>query len=821
MRVSLFAAAGFAWLLLVSVASSASAQSWYESYAAAEAALERSLWSEAMEYLHQALEERPSSGSKQRSYGMRFVDYYPFLKLGVAYFHLGQLDAAEQALETEARLGAVKDSRPASAQLEQYRNDIRQERVRVAQARLQDVEAQVSASLQAALRLESGGQLLDALTTLDRALALSPQNGEALDLRGRLREALADQQRTAARESQFKQLAEAGRTAVTNGDFELASLRFAEALDIQRDPEIERLSAIARQRIQDELRSTATAPKSDRPGSGAAAVRAALSPERRAHELVEQARRLQASGDSEAALRALQRALAIAPEDRAAADLQRALIRADLETGRATDRQRTLEQLSAEADEHFEAGRFDQSLAVLHQILAYDATDEVALRRIAQAYQHLGANLSDPLNAPPVIVFDMAAMDDSGPDPAASSATPHAATSRSREVLLTGSVYHGGTVGVRVTDSGHEAGEMSSSSREVRGVWVTEFRWQTTIPKGTSHYLFEAVTPSSETHTRPFSYIYSAPWYRAGWWYTSLASGLLLVLALLVAQRRRRRNRLLRGRFNPYVAGAPILEAARFFGRKKLLDYVLRRVPNNCIMLYGERRIGKTSFQHQLKRALSELDDPDHKFFPVFIDLQGVPQERFFATVAGEIFHELGPKLPGIQPQLAPTRDEYGYRDLVKDMSTVLKLLNESTSRKVKLVLLIDEVDELNDYDPRVNQRLRSLFMRAFADNLSTVVSGVSIKKQWEREGSPWYNFFQEIEVKPLDSKEAQSLIEAPVRGVFNFEQDVAQEIIRRTTSKPYLIQRLCASLVDRMHEERRTRISLSDVDATCQAEGL
>ena len=77
----------------------------------------------------------------------------------------------------------------------------------------------------------------------------------------------------------------------------------------------------------------------------------------------------------------------------------------------------------------------------------------------------------------------------------------------------------------------------------------------------------------------------------------------------------------------------------------------------------------------------------------------------------------------------------------------MLKVLGGRTTKHVKLVLLIDEVDELNDYDPRVNQRLRSLFMRAFADRLVSVVSGVSIKKQWEREGSPWYNFFQEIEV--------------------------------------------------------------------------
>ena len=79
----------------------------------------------------------------------------------------------------------------------------------------------------------------------------------------------------------------------------------------------------------------------------------------------------------------------------------------------------------------------------------------------------------------------------------------------------------------------------------------------------------------------------------------------------------------------------------------------------------------------------------------------------------------------------------YGYREFVRDMRRVLKTLKKKSDKQVKLVLLIDEVDELNAYDPRVNQRLRSLFMKSFAENLVAVVSGVEIKKQWEKRGQP------------------------------------------------------------------------------------
>jgi hypothetical protein len=137
----------------------------------------------------------------------------------------------------------------------------------------------------------------------------------------------------------------------------------------------------------------------------------------------------------------------------------------------------------------------------------------------------------------------------------------------------------------------------------------------------------------------------------------------------------------------------------------------------------------------------------------------------------------------------------------------------------VKLVLLIDEVDELNEYDPRINQRLRSLFMKNFAENLVAVVSGVEIKKRWEREGSPWYNFFEEIEVRPFDEQEASDLIRKPIDGIFKADADVVQRIISLTGGRPYLIQKLCVALVTRLHEQRRRRMTVADVDAVANVQ--
>jgi len=256
-----------------------------------------------------------------------------------------------------------------------------------------------------------------------------------------------------------------------------------------------------------------------------------------------------------------------------------------------------------------------------------------------------------------------------------------------------------------------------------------------------------------------------------------------------------------------------VLQENLFYGREKLLRRVLQTVHNNSILLYGERRIGKTSFQHHLKRRLAGLEDPEIRFFPVYIDLQGTPQERFFATLGEDIFEELKPLLDGLEPS-----DEvhdgasYDYRAFVRDLKRVLQALQTKTTKRVKLALLIDEVDELNSYDPKINQKLRSLFMRAFADNLVAVVSGVGIKKHWESEGSPWYNFFEEIQVSAFRREDAEQLIQEPIRGVFKMEPGVVDKIIEITDCKPYAIQKVCIRLVDRLHDQRRRTVTLADV---------
>ena len=178
--------------------------------------------------------------------------------------------------------------------------------------------------------------------------------------------------------------------------------------------------------------------------------------------------------------------------------------------------------------------------------------------------------------------------------------------------------------------------------------------------------------------------------------------------------------------------------------RERLIRRILSTIHNNSILLCGRPKSGKTSILLHLKERLATADDPTTKFFPVYIDLHGVSEESLFATVADAVLGQLAFAPPTKVSRFGP---DYGHRDLAGDFRAVIQTLAACSPKQARLVLLVDGIDELNLFHPRTTQRVRSLFMASLAESLVMVAAAVEIDKHWEQEGSPWYNFFEEIEM--------------------------------------------------------------------------
>jgi len=834
-------------LALLLAAAPARADLWYESYEKADRALRAGEWDEAVRQIHLALEGKGDSSARARTYGMNFTSYFPYYKLAVAYYNLGDLDAASQALENEERASAVQQSAADYAELQSLRQRVQQEREAREQQRIDQI---VSESLGEAGRLERAGQLDDALRAVERARAVAPDDPRTEEMRNRLLRRIAEQQQ-AAMESQRQAdqdrriagLLERGRAELAAGDLEAAASTFDQALTLRDDPATQALLDEVRGRMRERIEAEQDAQRIRDTIAGG----------------LERAAALEQSGSYAEALDALQAVLALDPGNARALALQDRLRGAQLQREQEGARGRTVAGLIKQAEDQFAAEDYEQALSTANRALALEPGNREVWGFIARAQAQLQRQLlaaGRQVNFPPVITF-------SDHRPSIEAEATETAVQRVRSGFRTyelpaalvfetvrspafnwsGAVWDsaeptveigcrhlGGSVdaqAVEILESGETATEANCSvgSRtdmlRIGEMAFAQFAVEQHLEPGLTLFRVVARDPEGMIARSEYLVFYSQPLYRSSWLYVALGGLFVAGVGVQVVRRARRRTELLRRRFNPYVAGAPVLEDGSFFGREQLMGRVLQTIHNNSLLLYGERRIGKTSFQHRLKRRLSELEDPEFKFYPVYIDLQGTPQERFFPTMQEEIFHELEPLLDGLQPTPSEAdAADYGYRAFVRNVQHVLRKLKTKTDKKVKLVLLIDEVDELNAYDPRINQRLRSLFMKSFAENLVSVVSGVGIKKHWESEGSPWYNFFEEVEVKPFRRQDAEALIKEPIRGIFRLDSGVVARIIDSTDCKPYLIQKLCVSLVNRLHEQGRRRITLADVEAVASTQG-
>lgn len=103
---------------------------------------------------------------------------------------------------------------------------------------------------------------------------------------------------------------------------------------------------------------------------------------------------------------------------------------------------------------------------------------------------------------------------------------------------------------------------------------------------------------------------------------------------------------------NPYIAGNPIDGPEGFFGRDDVFRdvmAVLRNPRQNAIVLYGQRRIGKTSILLQLAKRLAD----DRQYSPVYLDLMdraGKP----LADLLQELAQRINPALDLPRPDPPP-----------------------------------------------------------------------------------------------------------------------------------------------------------------------
>jgi len=272
-------------------------------------------------------------------------------------------------------------------------------------------------------------------------------------------------------------------------------------------------------------------------------------------------------------------------------------------------------------------------------------------------------------------------------------------------------------------------------------------------------------------------------------------------------------------RFNPYIVGSPIRTRDMFFGREQLLRDLKASLAHNSMMLYGERRIGKTSLLYRLLEELPRLEDKKFRFFPVYVDLEGTPEDAFFHQLMEGLLDSLLETLVDFPAHeklqyflLSEQPITYTDRHMRRDLRQIIGHLKKRSQPAPRIIFLLDEADTLSSYPSLTQQQFRRILQDVFARNVGAVISGVYISKAWDRLESPWYNMFVEVNVPPLNREEAEMLMRKPVQDVYAWDDEAVEFVWRRTHGRPHRIQQIAREGVNRMLKEGRRRITLEDV---------
>jgi tetratricopeptide (TPR) repeat protein len=237
---------------------------------------------------------------------------------------------------------------------------------------------------------------------------------------------------------------------------------------------------------------------------------------------------------------------------------------------------------------------------------------------------------------------------------------------------------------------------------------------------------------------------------------------------------------------NPYIAGPTVGNTPAFVGREDILwkvKSILRHDYHNAIVLYGQRRIGKTSVLQELE---TKLDRNIH--YPVFFDLLHKAQQPL-----GQVLQELTNEISQV---VQKKKTIFGTEPKSQFRQWLLNLLNELPTEK-SLVLLFDEFDVLDD--PKTEQASLEFF--PYLNELLTInpkrlnfvfAIGRKIDDLTKISLSLFKGILTE-HVSLLKYKDAIWLVRLSERNkTLYWSEESVETIWQQTNGHPYLTQALC-----------------------------
>lgn len=253
---------------------------------------------------------------------------------------------------------------------------------------------------------------------------------------------------------------------------------------------------------------------------------------------------------------------------------------------------------------------------------------------------------------------------------------------------------------------------------------------------------------------------------------------------------------------NPY--GPTVASGSRFYGREtecqRIFTLLRDQTQNATILLWGQKRIGKTSLVLRLREQLPE------DFLPVYIDMQGLRESsthQFLYRLMSDI-STIFNKQTG-QEITAPA-----FRRIRKDPLAHFDTFMEYIQRTIhnrSLIIILDEFQCLDSLREELISR-EAIFSRLRSHSLHGrgtrfILSGGGLRSQIIEQGNmaSLFNIAHDEKLGGLEAKDALLLVKSGLAKVGNISDKAVERLLELTNGHPYYLQLLCSSLYTLVQE--------------------
>ena len=281
---------------------------------------------------------------------------------------------------------------------------------------------------------------------------------------------------------------------------------------------------------------------------------------------------------------------------------------------------------------------------------------------------------------------------------------------------------------------------------------------------------------------------------------------------------------------NLYNRGTGIVKVPKMFvGRTELINNIAQRIENSrtqseCVLIYGQKRSGKSSLLYHLKLVLEKIEDL------LIVDVGDIgstlnidpgvsPIRNFLYRILVKLNSAIGNYKSDspLNLQIPTYQEFYTHFNPLQCFEDTFASFNHHVSTSedwhgAHPVLLIDEFQYI--YEGILDGRISTSFMQSWkallqAGHFSAVLVGQDVMAKFKADYSNELATAYDERITYLTNMYATELIENPIRigdwkrGESRYREQSVQKILDLTAGSPYYIQIICHYLVNHLNSDK------------------